>query len=146
MPGKTSLGQEPKTEEIKSGFKPVQNSNLGLKPLSGENSNLGLKPLTGGNSLNHKSKTENLDSKSKFEKLFSSPESNSGRNEGENTLEKGDLELANSKILELEEKVKKLRKEIKSLRAENLTLNILYFTGSYSQYLTESHLFRCYDK
>ena len=27
LPGKTSLGQEPKTEEIKSGFKPVQNSN-----------------------------------------------------------------------------------------------------------------------
>ena len=54
LPGKTSLGQEPKTEEIKSDFKPVQNSNLGLKPLSGENSNLGLKPLTGGNSLNHK--------------------------------------------------------------------------------------------
>ena len=122
MPGKTSLGQEPKTEEIKSGFKPVQNSNLGLKP------------LTRGNSLNHKSKTENLDSKSKFEKLFSSPESNSGRNEGENTLEKGDLELANSKILEPEEKIKKLRKEIKSLRAENFTLNILYFTGSDSQF------------
>ena len=85
-------------------------------------------------SINKKSKTENLDSKSKFEKLFSSPESNSGRNEEENTLEKGDLELANSKILELEEKVKKLKNQIKNLRGENLALNILYFAGSNSQY------------
>ena len=97
---------------------------------------LGLKPFSGGNSLNHQSKAENLDLKSKFAKLFSSPESNSGCYEEELILEKGDLELANSKILELEEKVKKLRKEIKSLRAENLSLNILYFTSSNSQFLT----------
>ena len=49
-------------------------------------------------------------------------------------LKKRDLELANSKILELEGKTKKLKKEIKSLRAENLSLNILHFTNSNSQF------------
>ena len=122
MSEKNSLGEKPKTEENNSGFNPVQNSNIGLKPLPGRNS------------LNKKSKTENLDSKSKFKKLFSTPESNSGWNEGESTPEKGNLELANSKILELEEKVKKLKKQIKSLKAENLSLNILYFIGSNSKY------------
>ena len=124
MPGKPNLGQKPKIEEFRPGFKPVQNLKLGHKPLSV------------GNSLNHKSKAENLDLKSKFAKLFSSPESNFGRYEEELTFEKRDLELANSKILELEGKIKKLKKEIKSLRAENLILNILYFTNSTSQLLT----------
>ena len=75
-----------------------------------------------------------MDLKSKFAKLFSSPESNSGRYEEELTLEKMDLDLANSKILELEEKIKKMKKEMKSLRAENLSLNILYFSNSNSQF------------
>ena len=99
-----------------------------------QNPKLGLKTLAGGNSLNHQSKAENMDLKSKFAKLFSSPESNSGRYEEELPFEKRDLELANYKILELEEKIKKIRKEIKSLRAENLSLNILYFTNSNSQF------------
>ena len=46
LPGKTSLGQKPKTENFRPGFEPVQNLKLGLKPQSG------------GNSLNHKSKTK----------------------------------------------------------------------------------------
>ena len=75
-----------------------------------------------------------MDLKFKFAKLFSSPESNSGRYEEELTFKKRDLELANSKILELEGKIKKLKKGIKSLRAENLSLNILYFTSSNSQF------------
>ena len=122
MPGKTTLGQKTKTQEFRSGFKPVQNPKLGLKTLAG------------GNSLNHQTKTENLDLKSKFAKLFTSPDSNSERYEKELTFEKRDLELANSKILELERKVKKLKTDIKSLRAENLSLNILYFTNSNSQF------------
>ena len=73
---KSSLDQNPKTEEINSGLTPVQNSNKGLKPLSGENS------------LNQKSKTENLDSNFKFEKLISKPDSKSGWKEGNKTLEK----------------------------------------------------------
>ena len=64
---KPILGKKPKTKEFRLGFEPVHNLKIGLKPPSG------------GNSLNHKSKAENLDLKSKFEKLFSSPESNSGR-------------------------------------------------------------------
>ena len=75
-----------------------------------------------------------MDLKSKFAKLFSSPESNSERYEKELTFEKRDLELANSKILKLETKIKKLKKDIKSLREENLSLNILYFTNSNSQF------------
>ena len=74
---KSSLGQKPKTGEINSGLNPVQNSNKGLKPLSGENS------------LNQKSKTENLDSNSKFEKLISNPDSKSGWKEENKTLDKG---------------------------------------------------------
>ena len=75
-----------------------------------------------------------MDLKSKFAKLFTSPDSNSERYEKELTFEKRDLELANSKILELERKVKKLKTDIKSLRAENLSLNILYFTSSNTQF------------
>ena len=112
MPEKPNLGQKPKIEEFRPGFKPAQNPKLGLKTLAG------------GNSLNHQTKTENLDLKSKFTKLFSSPESNSERYEKELTFEKRDLELANCNILELEGTMRKLKKEIKSLRAENLSLNI----------------------
>ena len=76
LPEKTSLGQKPKTEEFRPGFKPAQNPKLGLETLAG------------GNSLNHQTKTENLDLKSKFAKLFSSPDSNSERYEKELTFEK----------------------------------------------------------
>ena len=62
LPKKPNLGQKPKIEEFRPGFKPVRNPKLGLKTLAG------------GNSLNHQSKAENLDLKSKFAKLFSSPE------------------------------------------------------------------------
>ena len=75
-----------------------------------------------------------MDLKSKIAKLFTSPDSNSERYENELTFEKRELELANSKILELERKVKKLKTDIKSLRAENLSLNILYFTSSNTQF------------
>ena len=95
MSGKNNLGQKLKTGKINPGLNPVQNSNIGLKPLSG------------GNSLNQKSKTENLDSNSKFEKLISNPDSKSGWKEENKALEKGDLEFTNSRILELEERVKK---------------------------------------
>ena len=122
LPKKPNLGQKPKIEDFRPDFKSVQNPKLGLKT------------LVGGNSLNHQTKTEDLDLKSKFAKLFSSPDSNSERYEKELTFEKRDLELANSKILKLERKVKKLKTDIKSLRAENLTLNILYFTNSNTQF------------
>ena len=111
-PVKSSLGQKPKPAEINSGLNPVQNSNLGLKPLPGGN----------------------LDSNSKFGKLISKPDSKSGWKEGNETLEKGCLEFPSSRILELEEKVKKLKRQVKDLREENLSLNILYFTSSNSQY------------
>ena len=122
MPKKPNLGQKPKIEDFRPDFKSVQNPKLGLKT------------LVGGNSLNHQTKTEDLDLKAKFAKLFSSPESNSEPYEKELTFEKRDLELANSKILKLETKIKKLKKDIKSLREENLSLNILYFTNSNSQF------------
>ena len=72
--------------------------------------------------------------KSKFAKLFSSPESNSECYEKELTFEKRDLELVNPKILELEGKIKKLKKDIKSLRAENLSLDIRHFPNSNTQF------------
>ena len=146
LPLKPSLDQESKTEKFKSGFKSPPNSKLGLKPLHGENSKLGLKPLDGENpnlgpktlngdcSLNYKSKTQNLESNSKFENLILTPDSNSGRKEGRKTLEKGCLEFPNSRILELENRVKKLKKEVKSLREENLSLNVLYFTSQNSDF------------
>ena len=108
----SSLGQNPKTEEINSGLNPVQNSNLGLKPLKGGN----------------------LESKSKFEIYISKPDSKSGWKGGNKTLEKGCLEFPSSRILELEEKIKKMKRQVKDLREENLSLNILYFTSSNSQY------------
>lgn len=133
MSGKTSLDQKSNTEEINSGFNPFQNSNLGLKPLPGENSNLKIKPLPGGNSLNHKSKTENLTSNSKFEKLISNPDSKSGWKEESKTLGIGDLQFPNSRILELEERVKKLKRQVKILSEEIVSLNIFYFTA-YNSY------------
>lgn len=47
--------------------------------------------------------------------------------EKDKTLERGDLEFTNSRILELEEKVKRMKKQIKNLSAENLSLNIYTF-------------------
>ena len=122
MPKKPNLGQKPKIEDFRPDFKSVQKPKLGLKTLVEENS------------LNHQTKTKDLDLKSKFAKLFTSPDSNSERYEKELTFEKRDLELTNSQILELERKVKKLKTDIKSLRAENLSLNILYFTSSNTQF------------
>ena len=151
LPLKPSLDQESKTEKFKSGFKSPPNSKLGLKPLHGENSKLGLKPLDGENpnlgpktlngdcSLNYKSKTQNLDSKSKFENLIF-PETNSGRKESRKTLEPGCLEFPNSRILELENRVKKLKKEVKSLRQENLILNILYFSSQNSNFFEKNNI------
>ena len=110
LPLKPSLDQESKTEKIKTGFKSPPNSKLGLKSLDGENPNLGPKTLNGDCSLNYKSKTQNLDSNSKFENLIF-PDSNSGRKEGRKTLKKGCLEFPNSRILELENRVKKLKKK-----------------------------------
>ena len=69
-----------------------------------QNPKLGLKILIGENSLSHQSKTEDLELKSKYAKLFTSSDSNSERYEKELTFEKRELELANSKILELERK------------------------------------------
>ena len=69
MSGNPNLGQQPKIEQFRLDFKPVQTPKLGLKTLAG------------GNSLNHQTKDENFDLKSKFAKLFSSLESNSGRYE-----------------------------------------------------------------
>ena len=57
---------------------------------------------------------------------------------GEKILEKGCLESPSSRILELEEKVKKLKRQVKDLREENLSLNILYFTSSNSQYFDKN--------
>ena len=122
LPKKPNLGQKPKIEDFRPDFKSVQNPKLGLKILTGENS------------LSHQTKTEDLDLKSKFAKLFTSPDSNSKRYEKELTFEKREFELANSKILKLDRKVKKLKTDIKSLRAENLSLNILYFTSSNTQF------------
>ena len=81
MPKKPNLGQKPKIEDFRPGFKSVQNPKLGLKTLAG------------GNSLNHQTKTEDLDLKSKFAKLFSSPDSNSERYEKELTFEKKRLRI-----------------------------------------------------
>ena len=67
-----------------------------------QNPKLGLKTLAGGNRLNHQTETKDLDLKSKFAKLFSSPDSNSERCEKELIFGKRDLELANGKISVLE--------------------------------------------
>ena len=64
---KSSLGQNPKTEEINLGLNPVQNSKLGLKPLPGGN----------------------LDSNAKFGKLISKPDSKSGWKEENKPWKKG---------------------------------------------------------
>ena len=58
MPKKPNLGQKPKIEGFRADIKSVQTPKLGLKILTGENS------------LSHQTKTEDLDLKSKFVKLF----------------------------------------------------------------------------
>ena len=106
VPVKSSLGQKPKTEEINSGLNPVQNSNLGLKPLKGGN----------------------LESNSKFEKLISNPDSKSGWKEGNKTLEKGCLESPSSRILELEGKIKKNKETSKkSERREFISKYFIFY-------------------
>lgn len=57
-----------------------------------------------------------MDSKSKFERLFSSPGSKSGWNEEAKIFEKGDLEFANSTILVLVGEVKKLKRQDENVK------------------------------
>ena len=55
---------------------------------------------------------------SKFEKSKSSSELKSGLNEEDRTLKNSDIEITDSRILELEEKVEKLKKQIKDFESK----------------------------
>ena len=97
MAGKSSLGQKPKTEEINSGFNPVQNSYIGLKPVFFENPEYGrifktqLFLVLKGSKKNFglfgaEKHHIYLVSNSKSEKLISNPDSSSGCKEDNRKL------------------------------------------------------------